>query len=199
MNQPQKWNERYLTGDLPWETGRVDSNLERVVAEHNIAPCPALELGCGTGNNALRLAGRGFDVTAVDMAKEAVLIAGRKAAEAQVNITFLQGDVLSDTFPNAPFGFVFDRGCFHSFDLQEERKQYVETAYRNLVDGGYWMSLIGSTDGPPREVGPPRRSAADIALAVEPRFEIIRLTSTTFDSDMTTAPRAWSCLMQKRE
>lgn len=64
MREPIQWNERYLKGDLPWETGRVDCNLEHILHEHAIEPCSALELGCGTGNNAIWLAKRGFTMTA---------------------------------------------------------------------------------------------------------------------------------------
>ncbi len=60
------WNERYLTGDLPWDTGRHDSNLERIITEYCIAPCHALDIGCGHGSNAIWLAQQGFDVDATD-------------------------------------------------------------------------------------------------------------------------------------
>ena len=38
---------------------------------------------------------------------------------------------------------------------------------RVLAPGGLWLSLSGSTEGAPRDTGPPRRSARDIANAVE--------------------------------
>jgi hypothetical protein len=51
-----------------------------------------------------------------------------------------------------------------------------------------WLSLIGSTEGPPREFGPPRRSAREIVLAVE-------LRSAEFRGHDV---KAWFCLSRRR-
>jgi hypothetical protein len=42
------------------------------------------------------------------------------------------------------------------------------------------MRLWTSACGPPREVGPPRRSAREITLAIEPVLEIVELRSAEF-------------------
>ncbi|MGA7303523.1 MAG: hypothetical protein WBW88_01565, partial [Rhodothermales bacterium] len=61
-----------------------------------------------------------------------------------------------------------------------------------------WHSLIGSTDGPPRDSGPPRRSAAEIIAAVEPHFEILQLRSTVFDQGDHREARAWVLVARRR-
>ncbi len=199
MNRkPTDFDERYRKGDLPWDTGRHDKNLELVIIEEQIAPCPALELGAGTGSDAIWLAQQGFKVTALDMSPTAIGIARKKAEAAGVKVEFIVADILRDEIPSGPFGFVFDRGCFHTFDLPEERAGFAEIVWKHLNSGGYWFSLIASTDGPKRESGPPTRSALDIVSAVESRFEIISLKTTSFDSKLPEAPRSWACLMQKR-
>jgi hypothetical protein len=63
-----------------------------------------------------------------------------------------------------------------------------------LAPGGLWLSLIGSTEGPPREVGPPRRPAREIALAIEPLLEIVELRFAAFRDDA----KAWFCLSRQR-
>jgi len=193
-----RWDERYRTGDLPWDTGRHDGNLERALAEGVVAPCAALEIGCGTGTNAIWLARAGFRVTALDVSAPAVDMARDKAAAEGADVEFLVTDILTDPVPSAPFGFVFDRGCFHSFDEPAERSTFARAVWGALADDGLWLSLIGSTDGPDREIGPPRRSLADIAAAVEPLFEILSARTTRFDSDQPDPPRAWACVMRKR-
>ncbi len=73
MNAPKRdWNERYATGDLPWDTGRHDRCLEKLVSTGAVEPCRALELGCGTGSNAIWMALQGFDVSAVDLSPLAI-------------------------------------------------------------------------------------------------------------------------------
>jgi len=198
MSDQERWEERYRTGDTPWDIGRPDFNLIDMVTKRPIPVCKALEIGCGAGSNAVWLAQQNFQVTATDVSELAIQKAGDRASDAGVDCTFLVADFLNDKVPGAPFGFVFDRGCFHSFASDEERKQLAENVDRHLEKDGLWLSLIGSTDGPPREVGPPQRSARDIVIAVEPYFEILSLDSSHFDADSPEPPRNWVCLMRKR-
>ena len=193
-----EWDARYSKDDIPWETGRHDRNLERMIEERRLEPCAALEIGCGTGNNAIWLADRRFQVQAVDLSTVAIKAARRKAARQKVRVGFRVADVLSDTLPEGPFKLVFDRGCLHGFETSEDRAKCVGAVHRVLASGGLWLSLIGSRDGPERDDGPPRWSAAEITAAVERRFEILEMKATHFDSDQTEPPRAWACLMTPR-
>jgi hypothetical protein len=81
-----------------------------------------------------------------------------------------------------PFQFVFDRGCFHVFDEPEESARFSAQVAAALAPAGLWLSLIGSTEDPPREVGPPRRSAGEVILAIEPALEIVELRTAEFRS-----------------
>jgi len=38
MPDPNRWDERYKTGDTPWETGLPSSELQRVLVEVTIRP-----------------------------------------------------------------------------------------------------------------------------------------------------------------
>ncbi len=196
-DRKQHWDTRYETGDLPWDSGRHDRNLEAVISDRGIAPCNVLEMGCGTGSNAVWLAQQGFAVTAVDISPRALDAARRKAEAAGVAVAFLDVDVHDSALPEGPFDFVFDRGCFHGSE-GEERDRFSEQVFTALQPNGLWFSLIGNADAPPREIGPPRLTAIEIATHVEPRFEILSLKATHFDSDQDDPPAAWACLMRKR-
>ncbi len=91
--------------------------------------------------------------------------------------------------------FIFDRGCFHVFDEPEESARFSAQVAVALAPEGLWLSLIGSTEGPPREVGPPRRSAREVILAIEPALEIVELRSAEFHSH---GAKAWFCLARRR-
>ena len=192
------WDDRYRTGGLPWDTQRHDKHIERVVAEHPVEPCAALEIGCGAGTNAIWLAQKGFRVTALDISPIAIDAARERASRAAVGVEFVAADILADKIPGVPFGFALNRGCFHSFAEPAERVACAEIIATCLAEDGLWFSLIGSADGPDRETGPPRRSARDIADVVEPLFEILSLEAAHFDSDQPEPRRAWACLMRKR-
>ncbi len=194
----ESWNQIYAEHDLPWDTGAVDGHLPDVLARHAIPPGKALEVGCGTGTNSIWLARQGFTMTALDLAPNAIAKAKAKAAAAGVRCRLLAGDILQDSVPGAPFRFVYDRGVFHVFQSAEKRSRFAARVAELLRPQGIWHSLIGSTDGPARQSGPPRVSATEIAKAVEPHFEILELRSSVFDSQRRHEARAWVLVARKR-
>ncbi len=72
MTEHIEWNDRYRDGNLPWDTGRSSSELQRVLSRNAIQPCRALELGCGTGTDSVWLAQQGFELTGIDVSPLAV-------------------------------------------------------------------------------------------------------------------------------
>lgn len=192
------WDERYADGELPWDSGQVDIHLGGVLERHGIEPGNALEIGCGTGTNTIWLVQQGFEMTGQDIAQNAIDKAEAKVAAAGVNCTLFAGDILVDEVPGAPFQFVYDRGVFHVFDAAEEQTRFASRVAELLVPEGMWHSLIGSTDGPPRDEGPPRHSATEIVAAVEPHFEILELSSTSFDRESHSHARAWVLVARRR-
>lgn len=191
----QSWNDSYASGVLPWDTGQPEPLLVEFVTSGGVAPGRTLEVGSGTGTNAIWLAERGFDVLGVDVSPLAVEKARAKIEGSKLRCGFATLDFLAATPPGGPFHFIFDRGCFHVFDEPEERSRFAEHVAAAFEPGGLWLSLIGSTEGPPREVGPPRRSAGEITLAIEPALEIVELRSAEFRGNDA---KAWFCLSRQR-
>ncbi|HTV82286.1 MAG TPA: class I SAM-dependent methyltransferase [Acidobacteriaceae bacterium] len=188
------WNDSYASGQLPWDTGVPEPLLVRFVDSEGITPGRALEIGAGTGTNAIWLAERGFDVLGVDVSPLAIERACSKLDGRPLRCRFATMDFLAAP-TLGPFHFVFDRGCFHVFDDPGERTRFAERVASTLAPGGLWLSLIGSTEGPPREFGPPRRSARDIPFAIEPALEIIEMRSAEFRG---IDAKAWFCLSRQR-
>ena len=169
--------------------------LVEFVTLGRVRPGPALEIGAGTGTNAIWMAECGFEVFGVDVSPLAVERAKAKMGGRDLRCRFAAWDFLAAPPPDGPFQFVFDRGCFHVFDEPDERQQFAEQVAATLAPGGLWLSLVGSTEGPPREIGPPRRSAREIALAIEPALEIVELRSAEFRGH---GANAWFCLSRQR-
>jgi SAM-dependent methyltransferase len=191
------WNEHYAGGCTPWDSDEADPSLVATVEAGTIPPGRALEVGCGTGTNALWLAAHGFDLLGVDVSPLGIDRARAKRGDAASACRFEVLDFLKDP-PEGPFDFVFDRGCFHVFDAPEVRAHFAALVAAVLTPGGLWLSLIGSTEGAPRDTGPPHRSARDIASAVEPALEIVQLRSIHFDTRLEVPPAAWLCLSRVR-
>jgi SAM-dependent methyltransferase len=189
------WNDSYASGELPWDTGEPEPLLVEFVTSGRIAPTRTLEIGAGTGTNAIWLAERGFEVLGIDVASLAVERANAKLDGSGLGCRFATLDFLAVSPPEGPFQFVFDRGCFHVFDEPEERGRFAARVATALAPGGLWLSLIGSTEGEPREVGPPRRSAREVTLAIEPALEIVELRAAEFRDH---GAKAWFCLSRRR-
>src|SRR5260370_37503454 len=194
MRNPS-WNESYASGQLPWDTGQPDPLLTEFVTSGGVLPSRTLEIGAGTGTNAIWMAESGFDVLGLDVSPLAVERARTKMEGRSLPCRFEALDFLAATPPGGPFQFVFDRGCFHVFDEPDERRRFAEQVADALGPCGLWLSLIGSTEGPPRGLGPPRRSAREVTLAIEPALEIVELRSAEFRGNNA---KAWFCLSRQR-
>jgi len=198
MTAEKRFKERYEAGDTPWDIGKPDFNLIQTVTATPIAPCKALDIGCGTGNNTIWLAQQNFPVLGIDTSEIAIEKAKEKALKANVQCTFMVIDFLTSRIEEAPFGFAFDRGCFHALKLDKERNSFAKNVNAHLEKDGLWLTLVGNADEQRQSPGPPQRTARDIVNAVEPYFEILLLVSTYFGSNRPSPPRAWACLMRKR-
>ena len=121
-----------------------------------------------------------------------------KASKANVKCEFMLIDFLRNKIEGIQFGFIFDRGCFHSFSSEDDRKKFAKNAAIHLEKVGLWLTIVGNADEDRQGPGPPQRTAKDIVVAVEPYFEILSLKSSYFGSNRPNPPRAWRCLMRKR-
>jgi SAM-dependent methyltransferase len=195
------WNSTYASDQVPWDTGEPEPYLVEVVQQGLVPGGRALEIGCGTGTDAIWLDKQGYDVLALDIAPLAIERARAKAkAASAAHCQFEVRDFLDGEPMQGSFQFVFDRGCFHVFDAKEQQTAFASRVASLLAPNGVWLSLIGSTEGPAREMGPPRRSAHEIVSAVEPYLELATMRAIQFAPvpGETAAPRAWLCLWRRR-
>ena len=193
------WNERYVSGDLPWDTGSPDTYLVEMVSRWPLCRGRVLDVGCGTGTNSIWLARQGFEVVGLDISAEAIGIASRRAEEQGDSCRFVNEDFLHFDVGDGEYIFLFDRGCFHSIPTEKGRRSFVARAAQVLSPCGLWLSMIGNNDDPLSDQGPPKLSALEIATFMEPLFEILHLSSCMIESrGGGEPPRFWQCLLKKR-
>ena len=86
------WDERYAAAELVWSAG-PNQFVESELAD--LPPGRALDLACGEGRNARWLAGRGWQVTAMDFSSVAVA----KARSRYDDVDWQVGDALTAKLP----------------------------------------------------------------------------------------------------
>ena len=121
----------YRFGLTPWEKAGRDAavQFDALLDREQQGGPPygrALDIGCGTGDHAVNLARRGWDVTAVDLVPRALDVGRTKAVDAGVDVRWVQADVLhmADRIGTG-FSFLLDVGCFHGLKPQQ-RPGYVQ-------------------------------------------------------------------------
>jgi SAM-dependent methyltransferase len=105
-----------------------------------------LELGCGTGNDATRLAREGYTVTAIDVSAEAI---GRASARFGPAVRFLVADMARPLpFPDSSFDAVMSNVAVHMFPDSVTRSVFAEI--RRLVrPGGLFLFHVNAVEDRP--------------------------------------------------
>lgn len=199
MAEPKRnWDERYKTGELPWDSNIRSRELARVLEERKIAPSRAVELGSGTGTNSVFLAERGFDITALDVSPTAIEMAQKRAEAAGVEVEFFTADLADLKLDLKPFDFIFDRGCFHCV-RRENLNGFRETLKKLSKPGTRYLVLTGNANEQNEHEGPPRLHEHEIRQDLEDLFEIEFIREMRFeDAGGVEGPLGWSCLMARR-
>ncbi|MBP2450171.1 class I SAM-dependent methyltransferase [Mycolicibacterium lutetiense] len=116
----------YRLGFTPWDGHPLAHSLTMLVegTTHPLPPGTALDLGCGTGDNAVYLARHGWRVTGVDyvakpLKKARAKATGLPAVFAKADVTQLSWSGIGDGFD-----LIIDSGCLHGMDA-DDRDAYV--------------------------------------------------------------------------
>ena len=138
----------YFLGFTPWDYGHVPPELvELIEGPQALPPGRALDLGCGTGTQAIYLAQHGWQVTAVDYVGRALERARARAAAAGVAPRWIQGDVTR--LPTLDIGdgysLVFDFGCYHG--LSAEQRLGYAAGVNAVTASGTTLLVFSFTSG----------------------------------------------------
>ncbi|MDA4113307.1 MAG: class I SAM-dependent methyltransferase [Thaumarchaeota archaeon] len=173
------FNESYK-GTPPWDLGRPQAEFVRLVKDGKIRG-RTLDVGCGTGENAMLFAGLGLEVWGLDGAPLAIEKAKRKASERGSTATFLVGDALRLETLNQRFDTITDSGPFHVFS-DEERILFVKSLRSALNKGGTYLMLCFSDKEPAGWGGPRRVSQEEIRATFTDGWKIDWIREARFES-----------------
>ena len=195
--------------DIPWNIETPPQLLVELIDGGKILPCRVIDLGCGAGNYAVYLAGRGFEVTGVDCSPTAITIAKQNAEKKGVKCSFFVADVVDELHKiNQTWDFACEWGLLHHI-FPEQRQKYVENVYRILEPGAKYLSVCFSEkDTAFPGTGKYRKTSLGSTLYLSSEDELRKLFGTYFRIiDLQTVeiagkfePHIFNCVfMEKNE
>ena len=172
---------RYLLGDTPWDTEISPPELIEFMETH--PPGQALDLGCGTGTNALTISSYGWEVIGVDSSHLAIRRAEEKAQLEAARVEFQRLDVSRLRGLTGEFNLILDIGCYHSLSLHA-RARYIQRVAQLIHPRGTYLLYTWLSDIHEAQARPP--SAKEIEQEFSPHFARITQQLGT-EQDRTSA------------
>lgn len=176
---------QYILGRTPWDTQVTPPEVVAFIENEGVFPGRALDLGCGTGTNAIYLARHGWQVVGVDFSGVAIWQARCKARWAGMDATFRRADVTDLSFLGEVFDFLLDIGCLHSIPIERWRP-YAAGVARLARPGARYM-LYAFAPHPDRS-GPRGISPEEVRDLFAPAFVVERQAG---GDDPTGPSSAW--------
>ncbi len=170
----KSWNERYHSGDTPWDLSGPTPEFQRILSTGRLpAKGRVLVPGGGRGHDALLFAEKGFEVDLVDFAPDALEAALIEASQRKLTVWAYRQDFFdlpAIAYHNASYDIFLEYTFFCAID-PALRARYVETAAALIKPGGWLLGLFFplSTDKP----GPPFVISEDeVRTLFSPYFEL---------------------------
>ncbi len=183
------FNDSYR-GTPPWDVGHPQAEYVRLANDGSIRG-RVLDVGCGTGENAILFAGLGVGVWGVDASPLAIAKAKRKALERNSGVTFVVGDALRLEKLNQIFDTITDSGLFHVFS-NGERALFAKSLKSALEKGGTYFMLCFNEKEPTGWGGPRRVSREEIKATFRDGWKVNWIREARFETLFHIgAGRAW--------
>ena len=143
-SSPAYWNERYISGSTPWDSGVTPPEVvdfwERYGAAFGERDL-VLDLGCGTLTNLAFLAMQGVKAFGIDLSQKALQKGSARIVTCRAHshrAAALVGSVAQMPLADGVFSYALDLGCLHTLE-PKERLLYVDDLCRVLVPAGLYQ------------------------------------------------------------
>lgn len=184
----------YRSTPPPWDIGRPQPAIIGLEESGRIAG-KVLDVGCGTGENALFLAGRGHETWGVDFAPTAIDRAREKSRERGVPVRFEVQNALELADLPERFDTAIDSGLFHTF-LDPHRPIYAGQLRAVLRPGGRCY-LMCFSEKEPNWGGPRRVTREEIRATFSDPWTVVSIDPATFaTTDPSISGHAWLATLE---
>jgi ubiquinone/menaquinone biosynthesis C-methylase UbiE len=186
-------------GKPPWDLGQPQPTFVEFAAQISGS---VLDVGCGTGDNALFFAQLGQPVVGIDFVEFPITEARRKAAELGVDAEFLPMDALKLPSLNRQFDSVIDCGLFHVLSDADRRAYVAGLAHVTKLGGRLFLMCF--SDQEPAGPGPRRIRQDEIRAAFADGWTVESIKPAHFEPNPQSketfvdgGPRAWFAVIRR--
>jgi cyclopropane fatty-acyl-phospholipid synthase-like methyltransferase len=191
----ERFDEMYAEGAPPWDIGRPQPAVAELI-DRGWLRGPLLDVGCGTGENALYAAARGLEVVGVDASPRAIAQARAKAKARGLAVRFAVHDAFGLDALRKRFEGAIDSGLFHTFS-DDERPGYVQSLAAALLPGAH-LCLLCFSEREPDWGGPRRVTQEEIHAAFGPPFVVELIEPARFaNRESEEGAHAWRALIAR--
>ena len=183
-----EFDKAYTSGRPPWDIGQPQPAFVALAHAGRITG-KVLDVGCGTGENALFLCQRGIDVLGLDLSSAAIAAARTKAQALRVVARFVTGSALDLLSLEETFDTVIDSGLLHILS-DADRARLVAGLHAVLRTGGYLRLLAFNEHA--TWPGPRRLTQTEIRTTFEQGWEVEAISTSRFEVvDASGGAEAW--------
>jgi SAM-dependent methyltransferase len=189
----------YRVGFTPWDTEQVPKELSALIEGPGaLPPGRALDIGCGTGTQAVYMTQKNWEVTAIDAVPRPLARARARADRAGVSVDWILADAarLHRLGLEPGFTLFHDRGCFHGLDEAQRG------AYAAAVDGlaAPGATLLMMAFAPNRVLVAPAGLEQSELTGRFPGWELVSAEADTdgeISGPLRNVPRTWYRLVRR--
>lgn len=172
------WDDAYR-GQPPWDIGRP----QRVVIDLHMAGrvgASVLDVGCGTGENALFLAEHGHEAWGIDVSNVAIERAMVKSHARRLPVVFLAADALEPDAVGRTFDTLIDCGCFHTLTDEDRPRYAVSMLALGALDSR--MHIMCFSEAEPAGWGPRRVTQAELEATFSDDWQTDSIIPVQFET-----------------
>ncbi|HEV2137565.1 MAG TPA: methyltransferase domain-containing protein [Nitrososphaerales archaeon] len=173
------FNEAYR-GVPPWDIGRPQAEFVKLAEEGKVVG-DVIDIGCGTGENAMMFASKGHKVLGVDSSPLAIQKANATAKKRNSSAEFMVADALDLPSIGKKFDAAIDCGLFHVFS-DSERGPFAKSL-REVLNPERSYFMLCFSDREPSDWGGPRRvTKEEIRTTFSSGWRVDWIRSARFES-----------------
>jgi SAM-dependent methyltransferase len=189
-----EFDKAYTSGRPPWDIGQPQPAFVALAQSGRITG-KVLDVGCGTGENALFLCQGGLDVLGLDLSSAAIAEARTKAQARGAIVRFVVGSALDLLSLEETFDTVIDSGLLHILS-DADRARLAAGLHAVLRPGGYLHLLAFNEHA--TWPGPRRLTQADIRTTFEQGWEVEAISISHFEVvDGSGGAEAWLAVIRR--